>query len=104
MLLARREPWFVNRVSTMGALAASLAHDMKQPVSAAMTDARTCSRWLTRDRPDLAQGQTAASRVVKDVAHASEIIGRVRSLFKKDSLQHEEVDINELIQEMIALL
>ena len=93
-----------NRVTTMGELAASLAHEIKKPISAAMTDARTCSRWLTRDRPDLAEAQTAASRVVKDVARASEIIGRVRSLFKKDSLQHEEVDINELIQEMIALL
>jgi signal transduction histidine kinase len=81
-----------------------LAHEIKQPISAAMTDARTCSRWLTRDRPDLAEAQAAASRVVKDVARASEIIGRVRSLFKKDSLQHEEVDMNELIQEMIALL
>jgi len=93
-----------NRVSTMGELAASLAHEIKQPISAAMTDARTCSRWLTRDHPDLAEAQTAASRVVKDVARASEIIGRVKSLFKKDSLQREEVDINELIQEMIALL
>src|SRR6516162_3935666 len=94
----------LNRVSTMGELAASLAHEIKQPISAAMTDARTCSRWLTRDRPDLAEAQAAASRVVKDVARASEIIGRVRSLFKKDSLQHEEVNINELIEEMIALL
>lgn len=94
----------LNRVSTMGELAASLAHEIKQPISAAMTDARTCSRWLTRDHPDLAEAQSAASRVVKDVARASEIISRVRSLFKKDSLQHEEVDINELIQEMIALL
>ena len=94
----------LNRVSTMGELAASLAHEIKQPISAAMTDARTCSRWITRDHPDLAEAQAAASRVVKDVARASEIIGRVGSLFKKDSLQREEVDINELIQEMIALL
>ena len=94
----------LNRVSTMGELAASLAHEIKQPISAAMTDARTCSRWLTRDRPDLTEARAAASRVVKDVARASEIIGRVRSLFKKDSLQHEEVDINELIEEMVALL
>jgi len=94
----------LNRISTMGELAASLAHEIKQPISAAMTDARTCWRWLTRDRPDLEEAQNAASRVVKDVARASEIIGRVRSMFKKDSLQHEEVDMNELIQEMIALL
>ncbi len=94
----------LNRVSTMGELAASLAHEIKQPISAAMTDARTCSRWITRDHPDLAEAQAAASRVVKDVARASEIIGRVGSLFRKDSLRREEVDINELIQEMIALL
>src|SRR6185312_11808674 len=61
----------LNRVSTMGELAASLAHEIKQPISAAMTDARTCSRWITRDRPDLAEAQAAASRVVKDVARAS---------------------------------
>jgi PAS domain S-box-containing protein len=94
----------MNRVTTMGELAASLAHEIKQPISAAMTDAKTCSRWLTRDLPDLAEAQAAASRVVKDVARASEIIGRVRSLFKKDNVQHEEVDINEVIQEMIVLL
>ncbi|MGE5112213.1 MAG: PAS domain S-box protein [Acidobacteriaceae bacterium] len=94
----------LNRVSTMGELAASLAHEIKQPISAAMTDARTCSRWLTRDHPDLPEAQAAASRVVKDVARASEIIGRVRSLFRKDAPQREEVDINEVIQEMIALL
>jgi len=94
----------LNRVTTMGELAASLAHEIKQPISAAMTDAQTCSRWLTRDLPDLAKAQAAASRVVKDVARASEIIGRVRSLFKKDSLLHEEVDINEVIREMVVLL
>ena len=94
----------LNRVSTMGELAASLAHEIKQPISAAMTDAKTCSRWLTRDRPDLAEAQAAASRVVKDVARASEIIGRISSLFKKDRLQREQVDINEVIQEMITLL
>jgi signal transduction histidine kinase len=94
----------LNRVSTMGELAASLAHEIKQPISAAMTDARTCSRWLTRDLPDLPEALAAASRVVKDVARASEIIGRVRSLFTKDTLQQQEVDMNEVIQEMIALL
>jgi PAS domain S-box-containing protein len=101
---AQAELAHINRVSTMGELAGSLAHEIKQPISAAMTDARACSRWLTRDLPDLAKAQAAASRVVNDVARASEIIGRVRSLFKKDSLQHEEVDINEVIREMIALL
>jgi signal transduction histidine kinase len=94
----------VTRVTTMGELTASLAHEIKQPISAAVTDAKTCLRWLGRDQPDLAEAREAASRVVKDVSRASEIISRIGSLFKKDLLQWELVDVNELIQEMIVLL
>jgi PAS domain S-box-containing protein len=94
----------VTRVTTMGELTASLAHEIKQPISAAVTDAKTCLRWLGRDQPDLGEAREAASRVVKDVSRASEIISRIGSLFKKDLLQWELVDVNELIQEMIVLL
>jgi PAS domain S-box-containing protein len=94
----------INRVSTMGELTASLAHEIKQPIAAAVTNAKTCLRWLARDQPDIAEAQEAASRLVKDATRASEIIGRIGSLFKKDVLQRELVDINEVIQEMIALL
>ena len=84
----------LNRVSTMGELAASLAHEIKQPISAAMTDAKTCLRWLSRDQPDLTEAQEAASRLVKDVTRATEIISRIGSLFKKGALQRE-VDRSE---------
>ena len=94
----------LNRVSTMGELTASLAHEIKQPIAAALTDAKTCLRWLTRDRPDVPEAQDAASRVVKDATHATEIISRIGSLFKKGAPQRELVQVNQIIQEMIALL
>jgi PAS domain S-box-containing protein len=94
----------INRVTTMGELTASLAHEIKQPITAAVTDARTCLRWLRRDEPDVAEASEAASRIVTDVTRASEIISRISLLFKKGALQHELVDVNELIREMIVLL
>jgi PAS domain S-box-containing protein len=94
----------INRVTTMGELTASLAHEIKQPISAAVTDARTCLRWLARDEPDVAEASAAASRLVKDVTRAADIIARISSLFKKDAPQRELVDVNELVREMIVLL
>jgi PAS domain S-box-containing protein len=94
----------INRVTTMGELTASLAHEIKQPISAAVTDARTCLRWLARDEPDVAEASEAASRLVKDVTRAADIIARISSVFKKDAPQRELVDVNELVREMIVLL
>jgi PAS domain S-box-containing protein len=94
----------INRVTTMGELTASLAHEIKQPIAAAVTDARTCLRWLRRDEPVVAEASEAASRIVSDVTRAAEIISRISMLFKKGALQRELVDVNELIQEMIVLL
>ncbi|MGA2456043.1 MAG: ATP-binding protein [Terriglobales bacterium] len=94
----------INRVTTMGELTASLAHEIKQPISAAVTDARTCVRWLTRDDPDIAEARETAARIVKDVMHAADIINSISLLFKKGTLQRELVDVNELIREMIVLL
>jgi signal transduction histidine kinase len=94
----------VSRVTTMGELTASLAHEIKQPITAAVTDAKTCLRWLGRDNPDLPEAREAALRMVKDVTRAAEIISRISLLFKKGALQHELVDLNELIREMIVML
>jgi len=95
---------YMSRVTTMGELTASLAHEIRQPISAAVTNAKTCLRWLGRDEPDVAEACEAASRIVKDVTRAADIIGRISSLFKKCALQRELVDVNELIREMIVLL
>ena len=94
----------VSRVTTMGELTASLAHEVNQPIAAALTNANTCLRWLTRDHPDLEEAREAASRIVKDATRAAGIISRVRLLFKKGTPQRELVDVNEAIREMIVLL
>src|ERR1700694_5535569 len=94
----------LSRVTTMGELTASLAHEIRQPISAAVTNAKTCLRWLGRDEPNVAEACEAASRLVKDVTCAAAIIGRISALFKKGELQRELVDVNELIREMIVLL
>jgi len=94
----------INRVSMLGELAASLAHEVKQPIAAAVTDARTCLRWLQRDTPDIAEACETASRIVKDVNRAADLIDRVRSLYRRDKPQRNLVDINDIILEMIALL
>jgi PAS domain S-box-containing protein len=94
----------LSRVTTMGELTASLAHEIRQPISAAITNAKTCLRWLGREEPNLAEGREAAARIVKDVTRAADIMSRISSLFKKETLQRELVDVNELIREMIVLL
>ena len=94
----------VNRVSTMGELAASLAHELKQPIAAALTNAKTCVRWLRRDTPDIAEGCEAALRMANDATRAAEVIDRVRSLYRRDTSDRELLDVNEIIREMIVLL
>ena len=94
----------VSRVTTMGELTASLAHEVNQPIGAAVTNANTCIRWLVRDTPNVEEARAAAMRIVKDGTRAGEIIKRVRQLFQKSTPQRELVDINEVVREMIVLL
>ncbi len=85
-------------------LTASVAHEVNQPIAAAVTNAKTCIRWLTRDQPDLEEARAAAMRIVNDGTRAAEIIKRVRLLFKKETSERELVDINEVVEEMVVLL
>jgi PAS domain S-box-containing protein len=94
----------INRVTTMGELTASLAHEIKQPIAAAVTNAKTCLRWLGRDEPDVVEAREAASRLVKDAMRAADIISKVSLLFKKNVLQRELVDVSELVREMMVML
>jgi PAS domain S-box-containing protein len=94
----------VSRMTTMGELTASLAHEVNQPIAAAVTDASTCLRWLTRDSPDLEEARAAASRMLEDGKRATEIIKRIRLLFEKGLPVRELVDLNEVVREMITLL
>jgi len=94
----------VNRVTTMGELTASLAHEVNQPIAAAVTSANSCIHWLAAEVPNLEKARAAALRIVKDATRAAEIITRTRLLFQKGAPQQELVDINEIIGEMIVLL
>jgi PAS domain S-box-containing protein len=94
----------IDRVSTLGEMAASLAHEIKQPISAAITSANTCIEWLAHDPPNLDRARAAAARIDKYGNRAAEIIDRIRSFYKKSPPQRELVDVNGLIQEMFTLL
>jgi PAS domain S-box-containing protein len=94
----------VNRVSTMGELTASLAHEIKQPIGAAVTNAEACARFLDRDLPDVREAREAALEMIKDAGRAAHIIDRVRSLYTKGTSQMDSVDVDELIGEMLLIL
>jgi PAS domain S-box-containing protein len=94
----------VSRITTMGELAASVAHELNQPIAAAVTSANSCFHWLEGDVPNLDKARAAAMRIVKDGTRAGEIISRIRMLFQKSTPQRELVDVNEVIGEMVVLL
>jgi PAS domain S-box-containing protein len=94
----------VTRVTTMGELTASLAHEVNQPITAAVTNANTCVRWLAGDTPNVEEARDAAIRSAKDGTRAAEIISRIRLLFEKGALERELVNVNEVIRAMIVLL
>jgi len=94
----------VSRVTAMGELTGSLAHEVNQPIAATVTSANSCIRWLEADVPNLEKARAAAARIVKDGTRAAEIITRIRLLFQKGTQQLELVDVNEVIEEMIVLL
>jgi PAS domain S-box-containing protein len=94
----------LNRVSTMGQLTASLAHEIKQPIGAAVTNAEACLQFLNRDQPDVPEAREAALEMTRDARRAADIIERIRSLYQKGSSHQEMVDVNEVIREMVAML
>ena len=94
----------INRVSTLGEMAASLAHEIKQPIAAAITCANGCIEWLAHEPPNLERARAAAARIDKYGNRAAEIIDRIRSFYKKSPPQRELVDVNGIVQEMLTLL
>ena len=100
---AQMELAHVSRLTTMGELAASIAHEIGQPIAAAYNDACAALRFLTREQPDLAEVQEALSCVVDDATRAADIIDRIRDHIKKAPPRKQSFDINAAITEMIAL-
>jgi PAS domain S-box-containing protein len=94
----------IDRVSTLGEMAASLAHEIKQPIAAAITSANSCIEWLAHEPPNLDRARAAAARIDKYGNRAAEIIDRIRSFYKKSPPQRELVDVNGIIHEMLTLL
>jgi PAS domain S-box-containing protein len=94
----------IDRVSTLGEMAASLAHEIKQPIAAAITSANTCIEWLAHEPPNLDRARAAAARIDKYGNRAAEIIDRIRSLYKNSPPQRELVDVNGIVHEIFPLL
>jgi signal transduction histidine kinase len=92
------------RVTLLGEVAASLAHEIRQPVAALAIDATACLRALADNRVDVSEARRAASRIVKEATWAYEIISRTSALYRKDPTQREDVDVNTVIREMAVLL
>ena len=93
-----------NRLATMGQLAASIAHEVNQPIGAARNNAHAALRFLARDPPDLAEVREALECVVNDTYRAGDIIERIRDQVKKVPPRKEGVDLNDAIEEVIALV
>jgi NO-binding membrane sensor protein with MHYT domain len=93
----------IQRVTTMGELAASISHEVMQPLGSGVTNAQAALRWLSAQPPDLGEARQALGRAVNDGMRAAEIIGRIRTLIKKEPLRKDALDVNEAIVEVVAL-
>jgi C4-dicarboxylate-specific signal transduction histidine kinase len=94
----------INRMSMMGELAASLGHEINQPIGAAAVNAGACLRWLQREPPEIEEARQTASRIVSDLARVGDIIQRNRSLYRRGTPRREPIDLNEIIRQMVVLL
>jgi PAS domain S-box-containing protein len=94
----------VNRVMTMGELAASIAHEVNQPLAAIVASGDSCMAWLANEPPNLERARAAASRIIQAAAQASETVQRIRALFKKTTSTTTSVDVNAVIEDTISLL
>jgi GAF domain-containing protein len=92
-----------NRVTTMGQLTASIAHEVNQPVAATVTHAHAALRWLGRHPPDLGEATQALDAIIRDGNRATDVIGRIRALSKNAPPRHDPLDINEAILEVIEV-
>jgi PAS domain S-box-containing protein len=104
LLGAQMELAHVTRVTTLGELAASISHEVNQPLAAIIANAQACLRWLDREPPDLNAARRSVEWVIDDSNRANEVIGRVRSLAKKTDPEKVPLDINRVIREVLALV
>src|SRR5271166_4359934 len=94
----------INRVSMMGELAVSIAHEVNQPLSGVVSNASACLRWLAGDPPNMEEAREATRRIVRDGKRAGEVIARIRALTRKTEVPRERLDLNKPIREVLALV
>jgi PAS domain S-box-containing protein len=92
----------VARVTTIGEMAASIAHEVNQPLSGVVINGNACLRWMAGDPPNLAEARDAVQRIIRDGKRASEVIARIRNLSKKSATEKEPLDLNETIAEVVT--
>jgi PAS domain S-box-containing protein len=100
---AQAELAHVTRVTALGELTASIAHEISQPLAAVVANAHASMRWLSGDSPDLAEAREAIRRITRDGKRAGDVVSRMRSLFKKASTAKDRLDLNEAIEEVVIL-
>ena len=101
---ARTELAHVARVTTLGELTASIAHEVNQPLSGIMTRASAALRWLSGESPNVEKARETLRQIVEATHRASDVVGSVRAMFNKDTLDKSAVDINKLIQSVLGLV
>ena len=101
---ARTEIARVNRVLTLGELTAAIAHEINQPLAAVVADGSAGLHWLDGEPPNLPEVRQTLTRIVKNANRAADVIGRIRAMARKSPLRMEQLDVNELIQDVIALM
>ena len=94
----------VTRVTTLGEIAASIAHEVNQPLAAVVANAEACLRWLDRGTPDLDAARRSVEWIIDDGNRAGEVIRRVRALANKSDIEKAPLDINDVVKEVIALV
>jgi C4-dicarboxylate-specific signal transduction histidine kinase len=94
----------VMRVTTLGELTASIAHEVNQPLAAVVTNAEACLRWLDRATPNMDEARRSVEWIIKDGNRAADVIQRIRALSKKTDTQKLPIDINDVVNEVIALV
>lgn len=101
---ARKQMAQMARVMTLGELTASIAHEVNQPLAAVTTSAAACTRWLAIEPPNIEKARQAAERISKDATRAAEVVGRVRALVQRQPSAREDIRLNSLISDVLALV
>ena len=101
---AQAELAHITRLTTLGELTASIAHEVNQPLAAVVANAEACLRWLDRETPDLDEARDAMESIIKDGKRAGEVIRHIRALSKKADPQKAPLDVNDVLNEVIALV